>query len=106
MSHHDSGPFDDKPDRPERAKLLEDLLETKSFRGALGDFPEGQLTKSDEGAIQFTISEKKGKVVLDFGTQVHWVGMNPQQAADLASLLMKHARAVARQNGETISFTL
>lgn len=26
---------------------------------------------------------KDGKVVLDFGTPVAWVGMTPQQAADL-----------------------
>lgn len=106
MSHHGSGPFDDEP-RPERAKLLKELLErSANFRGALGDFPEGQLTKSDEGAIQFAIGEKDGKVVLDFGTPVNWVGMNPQQAADLASTLLKHARTAARKAGVSISINL
>lgn len=111
MSHHGSESFDDMPEDPERKlsrmKLMRDLMgSTKDFRGALGDFPEGQLTKTDEGAIQFAVGEKDGKVVLDFGTPVNWVGMNPQQAADLAYLLLKRAREVGRKNGETISFTI
>jgi hypothetical protein len=110
MSHHGSEPFDGAPEEPERKiarnKLMRDLLSTTGFRGALGDFPEGELTKTDEGAIQFAIGEKDGKVVIDFGTAVHWVGMTPQQAADFASLLLKRARAVGRANGETIGFTI
>ena len=106
MAHHGSDPFDE----PERLQRMEDLkkklLDTASFRGALGDFPEGQLTKMDEGAIQFAIGEKDGKVVIDFGTPVAWVGMTPQQAADFASTLLKRARLVARQNGDSVGFTI
>lgn len=113
MAHHGSEPFDDDPEAPKkfealqkRNALMRDLLNTTGFRGALGDFPEGQLTKSDEGAIQFAIGTKDGKIVIDFGTPVHWVGMTPQQAADFASLLLKRAREVGRANGETIAFTI
>lgn len=111
MSHHGSEPFDGTPEDPEhklaRQKFWRDLMSSaKNFRGSLGDFPEGKLTKTDEGAIQFAVGEKDGKVVLDFGTPVNWVGMNPQQAADLASLLLKRAREVGRKNGETIGFTI
>lgn len=89
-----------------RNKLMRDLLVTTGFRGALGEFPDGQLTKTDEGAIQFAIGEKDGKVVVDYGTSVHWIGMTPQQAAEFASLLMKRAREVARKNGETVAFVI
>lgn len=111
MPHHGNVPFEDfsDPEKPEfqkRRELMRELLDTTSFRGALGDFPEGQLSKSDEGAIQFTIGEKDGKVVIDFGTPVHWLGMSPQQAADLASSILKRARLVARKNGETVGFTI
>lgn len=109
MSHHGSEPFDDfDPERKaSREKMLRELMSSaKDFRGALGDFPEGQLTKTDEGSIQFAIGVKDGKVVLDFGTQVTWVGLNPQQAADLASLLLKRAREAGRQKGEVVSFTV
>lgn len=111
MSHHGSEPFDGMPEDPERKrardKMMRDLMGSAAdFRGALGDFPEGNLTKTDEGAIQFSVGEKDGKVVLDFGTPVVWVGMNPQQAADLASLILKRAREVGRKNGETVSFMI
>jgi hypothetical protein len=113
MSNHGDEPFDHDPEQKKhfdaiqgRNKLMRDLLQTTGFRGALGEFPEGQLTKSDEGAIQFAIGSKDGKVVLDFGTSVHWVGMTPQQAADLASTLLKKAREVGRMNGESVGFTI
>ena len=104
MAHHGSDPFDGEP---EGMKKLRDAMQNSaSFRGALGDFPEGQLTKSDEGAVQFAIGVKDGKVVLDFGTPCAWVGMTPQQAADLAGVLLKRAREAGRLNGEVITVTL
>lgn len=110
MSHHGPNPFDETPDDPAvkmaRNRLLRDLLDTTGFRGALGSFPDGQLSKGDEGAIQFAVGEKDGKVVIDFGTPVHWIGLTPQQACDIASAILKRARYVARQNGETIAFNL
>lgn len=111
MAHHGSEPpFAEEPESPEqkiaRANLMRDLLSTTGFRGALGDFPEGALTKTDEGAIQFAIGEKDGKVVIDFGTPVHWLGMSPQQAADFASTLLKRAREVGRKNGVSIALTI
>lgn len=103
MSHHGSDPFGGAPERKETFKKL---LDSTAFRGALGDFPEGQISKSDEGAIQFAIGVKDGKVILDFGTPTAWVGMNPQQAADLASTLLKRAREAGRAAGQPVSFTV
>ncbi len=105
MSHHGDEPFDG-PYFQKRQKLMRDLLNTTGFRGAIGSFPEGELTKSDEGAIQFAIGEQDGKVVIDFGTSVHWLGMTPQQAADFASAVLKRARLVGRKNGETVTMTI
>lgn len=98
MSHHSE---DRLPD-----DLRRQLLDTAAFRGALGTFPSGQLTKTDEGAIQFGVTERDGKVILDFGTPVAWVGMEPQQAADLASLMLKHARAAGRKSGQVVTLNL
>ena len=113
MSNHGFGPFDNfngepekRPDYQARNELMRKLLDTTGFRGALGEFPEQKLTKDDEGAIQFAIGEQDGKVVVDFGTPVHWLGMTPQQAAELASAILKRARLVARKNGESVSFVL
>jgi len=106
MSHHGSDPFD-SPEFAARNKLMRDLLNSAAeFRGAIGAYPDGKLTPLDEGSIQFAVGGQDGKVVIDFGTPVRWMGMTPQQAADLASDLMKWARLMGRKNGETITMTL
>jgi hypothetical protein len=94
MAHHGPGPFEfgdkDKPEFQRRQQRLRDLMNsTAEFRGALGEHTHGHLTKDDEGAIQFAIGERDGKVVIDFGTPVHWLGMTPQQAADFASAVLR-----------------
>lgn len=99
MSHHGDQPFEEMG---RMQKIIRELKDTASFRGAIGSFPEGKLTASDEGAIQFAVGEKDGKVVIDFGTSTRWIGMSPQQAADLASVLLSTARAAGRRNGEMI----
>ena len=112
MSHHSDQPFDGENPIPpieairKRQQLMRDLLNTTGFRGAIGHHPGGKLTKSDEGAIQFAIGEQDGKVVIDFGTPVHWLGMTPQEAADFASTVLKKARLIGRKNGETITMTI
>ena len=109
MSHHGDEPFgfgEEGPDFQRRAKLMRELLNTTGFRGAIGSYPDGKLTKADEGSIQFAIGEQDGKVIIDFGTSVHWLGMTPQQAADFASAVLKRARLVGRKNGETITMTI
>jgi hypothetical protein len=107
MAHHGQNPFDgNSPEFQRRQTLMRELLNTTGFKGAIGDFPEGQLTKADEGSIQFAIGEQDGKVVIDFGTPVHWLGMTPQQAADFASTVLKRAREVARKQGQTVGFTI
>ncbi len=122
MAHHGPNPFDGERQEelrklmaeakegvaPEvvKRKLTRALLDTTGFVGATGLHPQGKLTPQDEGGIQFRVGSENGKVVLDFGTPVHWVGMDAQQAADLASSLMKWARIVGRKNGETITMNL
>lgn len=115
MSNHGPNPFEnfdeEDPKKMElfnsRRETLKNLMEsTAQFRGALGDFPEGQIAKDDEGAIQFAIGSKGDKVVIDFGKQVHWLAMTPEQAADLASTILNHARNLGRRQGKTITFQL
>lgn len=121
MGHHSDEPFDGDPEAfkafralkeeadsqlQKRQMLMRDLLNTTGFRGAIGAYPEGKLTPADEGAIQFAVGEQDGKVVIDFGTSVHWIGMTPQQAADFASSIMKTARLAGRKAGETITMTI
>lgn len=64
--------------------------------GATGRFPGGKLTDQDEGEVQFRVGYLDGKIVLDFGQPVTWVGCSPEQAKDLARILLKHANPVTR----------
>jgi hypothetical protein len=59
--------------------------------GATGRFPQGQLTERDEGEIAFRVGVIDRKVVLDFGQEVVWMGMDAAQARSLARALLKHA---------------
>jgi hypothetical protein len=106
MSHHGSMPFDEGDPDAIRKLLKEMQKASADYRGPVGAYPDGMLHKSDEGSLQFAIGGKDGKVVIDFGAPVAWVGMTPQQAIDLAATVIKHARAIAAQNGETVHITI
>lgn len=101
MSHHSDEPFDAK-----RAEMLRSMLNTTSFRGSTGLFPAGKIVPHDEGEIQFAVGEKHGRVVIEFGTSVRWIGMDPQQAADLAASLLDWARIAGRRAGKTITMRI
>lgn len=68
-----------------RRKHLQDAI------GATGRHPEGKITPQDEGEIAFSITNTMGKVVLNFGKPVAWVGLRPQDARQLAELLLRNA---------------
>lgn len=75
---------------------LQDTLLTGRF-GPTGRFPEGKLTKHDEGEIRFAVFRKDRKVIINFNSPAHWLGMNPNQAIDLGNALIRHARKARRQ---------
>ena len=61
--------------------------------GATGRFPDGKLIDADQGEIAFAVGSdpKTGKVVIEFGKPVAWVGMSAQQASELAESLSSHS---------------
>lgn len=62
-------------------------------------YSEGRMSETDEGDLAFAVAAdaEKGIVMLDFGKLVSWVGMGPEQAAQLGSLLIQKARQVSKQ---------
>lgn len=91
MSHH----ADQMPE-----ELRRELDFMKDKLGATGKFPDGKLHDTDEGEIQFAVASDKEKqvVILDFGSKpISYVGMGPQDAIELAQLLIRHARSVSRE---------
>ena len=65
--------------------------------GPTGEFPEGKLREDDEGEIVIKVGEYQGKVVMDFGTEVKWIGMNAKQAAEIGRGLLKHAQKIQKR---------
>lgn len=100
MSHHSFDPNSSPiPDAVAQA-LKQPLI------GATGEHPHGKLNPHDEGGIQFAVGVKDGKVCLDFGTPVAWLGMNPGDALALASSLIEHARKAARGTGSILTLNI
>ena len=66
---------------------------------AAREYPEGRMGGADDGALAFVVGtdERHGTVVLDFNKPVSWLGMSPRDAVRLASLLVKHARSIAKE---------
>lgn len=92
MAH--SGRMDD-----EEIRRVREAFEAEAVTGRLGPtdrFPEGRLTESDEGEIRIAVGVEKGKIVLHFGEPTMWVGMTPEQAVEIAGLMIQKARAVTK----------
>lgn len=95
MSHHGQQP---SPDLPEQVKKMLDengplADELKNAQRRLqGEFPEGRLNASDDGALAVAIGNDKGKVLIHFATPVHWVGFSPKQAREIARMLLESAK--------------
>lgn len=82
MSHHSSDP---DLEREMRAAMKQ----------ALGEYPDGKLSKDDEGAIAMAVTHVAGRVKLQFPKPVAWLGLRPEEAVGLAQLLIDHAKAAA-----------
>ncbi|MDJ0513123.1 MAG: hypothetical protein QNJ62_06735 [Methyloceanibacter sp.] len=95
MAHHSPYPGLDpatakiaemeQKDRDKMRRLLNEHM--RSSIGATGKFPESKLAAHDEGEIAFAVGVTNGKVVIEFGKEVASLGMNPEQAIELASTL-------------------
>lgn len=80
----------------EKAKTMQQEINRLGL-GATGEFPEGKLTEQDEGEIKIAVTDYQGKVIINFGTQVTWIGFTPELAELLAQSLLEKA-AKAREN--------
>jgi len=85
-------------------ELSEDLEELKNFQKKItGHFPDGKLTQNDEGALGMKVTNMGDKVVIAFGEPTSWVGMTGDQAAKLATDLLRRAKQVGITEPVTIT---
>lgn len=73
------------------------MNDTPKTPGPTGEFPDGQWDPTDEGELAIGITTAKGKVVINFGTEVRWLGLQPQEAVDLAEKLIESARKASTE---------
>jgi len=59
------------------------VIDTKRNVATVGDFPDGVLDRSDEGSLLLNVTAVKGRVVINFGEQLSWIGMRPKEAREL-----------------------
>jgi hypothetical protein len=90
MSHHSGSPDNDMYELL-RLQLNAEIKAGNERLGATGVYPNGKLTKGDEGQVKMAVASVGGKIVLDFGKPVAWVGFTAAEARGLAELLIKHA---------------
>lgn len=79
MSHHASN--------PEQERELNNMMKRLT-----GEFPDGRLSKDDQGAVAVAIGHQDGRVTLQFPKNLNWIGFTPEQAIDIAQSLIEHAR--------------
>lgn len=101
MSHHG---YDDKPPAELMKAFVALSRETESTverrmdllqnsLGPTGRFPLGKIAEEDAGETAMAVGHTKGKVFLNFGKPMSWIGFTPSQARQLAAHLMEHANA-------------
>ena len=112
MAHHGPNRFDEKDESELRRSLVEDAEDPdetdfskfipsgeKPDLGATGKYPEGKLREDDEGEIALGIAVHKGKIIMDFGGDMGWVGFTPEQSRQIASILQKRAKEAEQAAG-------
>jgi hypothetical protein len=101
MAHHGNDPSAIREmnqltgDVRDKLRDLQGMCQPREFAplGATNKFPQGKLNQNDEGEIMFAVAADKtqGKVLINFGKPVAWVGMDREQAIDLANSIRQKA---------------
>ena len=81
-----------------QSELLKRFREERDGR-AQREFPRGRISGDDDGSLTFKIGADadKGVIAIEFSKPVVWVAMPPQQAVELAQLLIQHARSITKE---------
>lgn len=62
--------------------------------GATGKFTDGKDNYEDEGELRLGVAHDRDQVHINFGKPVAWFSLPPQEAKQLAALLIQHANQV------------
>lgn len=61
--------------------------------GATGEYPKGQISKDDQGELKMAMSvnEEHKRIMIDFGKEVSWLGLEADEARIFAQALLANA---------------
>lgn len=66
-----------------------------------GTFPHGKVGPEDQGALAYAVGPTvEGRVVIQFSRPTYWVGFMPDDAENLAALLIKHAKTAREERAK------
>ena len=76
-----------------------DRFNAQKDGSARRSWSNGRVGPEDDGDLAIAIGKhpKEELVMIDFGKQVSFIGMPPQQAIDLAMMIVKHAKSIATE---------
>ena len=96
MAHHSGQPLPGTHSGQPPPRLLDLVRQIQEKQGQpvgpTGQFPQGKLHDTDEGELRLAVTKSNGKVVVDFGKPVVWIGFDAAQAVSLGELLIKHGK--------------
>jgi hypothetical protein len=95
MSHHASNDSEFPGGANENRRGLDELMNRLAGgrgAGATGQFPRGQIHRTDEGELRLAVTVINNTVVLAFGKPVSWVGFSRVEAIELAELIKRRAQ--------------
>ena len=62
--------------------------------GPTGNFPRGKLNAEDEGGLAIALGKNPdGVIIMDFGKEVGWIGLNQATAINIARSILTLAGA-------------
>ena len=57
-------------------------------------YPRGKLNQADEGAALIKIFAKDNTVVIDFGKDIKWIGMDKNSAIQMGNAIIEQANKI------------
>ncbi len=63
-------------------------------KSEIDKYPSGKLNENDEGALYIRIFNQDKNLIIDFGKQIAWIGINKQHALELANIIIKEANLI------------
>ena len=63
----------------------------------MNEYPDGKIFDNDLGQTEVKVGDYKGRVVIQFEKSIAALAMPPQQALDLAGLMILRARSIATE---------